>query len=225
MTDFEQELAQLRADVVLPDAEAAQRVSARLSRTIGALAPGASSLPRRGFRLAQPLQIVAGFVTGGVVGALLYGALRPPKVESVYVERPAVSASSPAASAPPEAAPPELAPRPSSRPAALPQAPLASAPRISVDRLASLAEQQALLDDARVAFARSDYTQTLQILATHAARFPKSVLAEEREALQIKALAGSDRQPEARARATRFQARYPQSLLLPSIKDSVGAIP
>jgi len=89
----------------------------------------------------------------------------------------------------------------------------------SGERAASLAEQQALLDVARGAFARGDYRATLQTLATHAARFPKSVLAEEREALQIKGLVASERLPEARSLARRFQARHPQSLLLPSIKD------
>jgi len=93
------------------------------------------------------------------------------------------------------------------------------------DRLTSLAEQQALLDVARASFARSDYTATVRTLAVHSARFPKSALAEEREALQIKALAGTSRMQEARTLATRFRARHPQSLLLPSIQDSVGAIP
>ena len=114
-------------------------------------------------------------------------------------------------------------PEPSTLPASKPVA--LAAPGASVDRSASLAEQQALLDVARQEFAQSDYAQTLKTLALHSARFSKSVLAEEREALWIKALAASDRLPDARARAARFRALYPQSLLLPSIIDSVGAIP
>ena len=226
MTDFEQELAQLRADLVTPDAEATRRVGARLSRSIGTLAVGSVPSMPRALAWARPLQLVASFVVGGVVGAGLYSALRAPKLERVYVERPPepvqvpVVAALPATRALPEMAPSAAPPLAFARSAAL--TPTASA---AGDRLASLAEQQALLDVARAAFAGSDYPATLKTLAAHSARFPKSVLAEEREGLQIKALAASGRVPEARALAARFQARHPQSLLLPSIKDSVGAIP
>jgi len=87
--------------------------------------------------------------------------------------------------------------------------------------LADLAEQQALLDQARAAFARSDYPNTLALLHTHHQRFAKSLLGEERAALEIKALAASGGKAEARASATRFRAQFPQSLLLPSVNDSV----
>jgi hypothetical protein len=235
MTNFDEELAQLRADVAVPDADATQRIAARLSRSIGAIAggsaPSALAAPT-GSPWARPLQLVTTFVVGGIVGAGLYGALREPRVERVYVEHPsapvqtAVSSAVPVPSALPvdsSVVDPQQKPvpaLPSARSSALP--PSASS---AGDRTASLAEQQALLDVARAAFARSDYKATLQTLTAHSARFPKSVLAEEREALQIKALAASGRLPEARTLAARFQARHPQSLLLPSIKDSVGAIP
>ncbi|HET7542989.1 MAG TPA: hypothetical protein VFK05_24115 [Polyangiaceae bacterium] len=224
MNDFDEELAQLRGEVIVPDAEATRRVAARLSRSIGALGVGQAS-PVPGMPGLRPLSLVTSFVVGGIAGAALYGALRAPRVEKVYVERPSASVQAPVTSAPPVAsappatsALPEVAPAP--RPAAL--TPSASA---SGERLASLAEQQAMLDVARAAFARSDYSATLKTLATHAARFPKSVLGEEREALQIKALAANDQLTQARTLAARFQTRHPQSLLLPSIKDSVGTIP
>jgi hypothetical protein len=220
VTDLEEELEQLRSDVVVPDAAAKRRIAARLSGSISALPRGSARGGQRAFPWSQPVRLAVSFVLGGMAGAGLYGALRPPKVERIYLERPAASAPVPTAKVIPDAAPfePPLA---SSRLAAPVSAPSA----VVVDRKASLAEQQALLDVARVAFARGKYPQTLQTLAAHSARFPKSVLAEEREALQIKALAASDRLPEARTRALRFKAQFPQSLLLPSIKDSVGAIP
>jgi len=229
MTDVDDELAALRAERVTPSEAATQRIAERLSRSIAAAALGDVSLPRRAFPWVRPAQLAASFALGGLFGAGLYGALRPPRVERVYVDRPAASA--PAAPAPaalasapttsdlPNAPVPEPSTLPASKPAAL------AAPGASVDRSASLAEQQALLDVARQEFAQSDYAQTLKTLALHSARFSKSVLAEEREALWIKALAASDRLPDARARAARFRALYPQSLLLPSIIDSVGAIP
>ena len=225
MTDFDDALEQLRADVALPDAAATERIGARLSRNIGAVGPGDVRVPQVGLPAVWPLRLVASFVIGGIVGAGIFGALRPPNVERVYIERP------PPLPVPAPSAFPATHPEPEAERAAPP--PLASsrsaAPRASAstsgDPLASLAEQQALLDVARAAFARGDNPATLRTLTTHAARFPKSVLAEEREALQIKALAESDRVPEARALAARFRARHPRSLLLPSIKDSVGAIP
>jgi hypothetical protein len=51
------------------------------------------------------------------------------------------------------------------------------------------------------------------------------MFAEEREALLIKALAASGQISTARAHAARFRARFPQSLLLPALADSVGQIP
>jgi len=65
----------------------------------------------------------------------------------------------------------------------------------------------------------------LAALKAHFRRYPKSMLGEERAALEIKALAASERRTEAMARAVRFKAQYPQSLLLPSVQDSVGVIP
>lgn len=222
MTDFDEELAVLRADVVAPDAAATERISARLSRSVGELALSGTSAAKGGVPWASPLKLVASFVIGGIVGAGVFSVLRPPRVERLYLEQPPPIEPVAVARTVPQPEPVAL-PTPtipsSKSPALLP------VPGAAVERKASLAEQQALLDVARVAYARGDYPQTLQTLATHSRRFPKSVLAEEREALQIKALAASDRLSDARERALRFQDRYPQSLLLPSIKDSVGAIP
>ena len=229
MTDVDDELAALRAELLTPSDAATQRIAERLSRSIAAAALGDVSLPRRAFPWLRPAQLAASFALGGLFGAGLYGALRAPRVERVYLDRPAAPApvapapaalaSAPTTSDLPSASGPEPSTLPASKPVAL------AAPGASVDRSASLAEQQALLDVARQEFAQSDYAQTLKTLALHSARFSKSVLAEEREALWIKALAASDRLPDARARAARFRALYPQSLLLPSIIDSVGAIP
>jgi len=225
MTDFDEELAQLRAEVVVPDATATRRVAARLSHSIGAAAVGQAG-SARAFLWARPLQLVTSFVLGGIVGAGVYGALRPPRLAYVTVERPLASVEAPVASAAPVPNPAfELAQTPPAAPVSLRTARLTPSASAGGERLASLAEQQALLDVARAEFARSDYAATLRTLAAHSARFPRSVLSEEREALQIKALAAGDRVPEARSLAARFQTRYPRSLLLPSVKDSVGTIP
>jgi len=225
MTNFDEELAQLRADVVVPDAEATRRIAARLSQSIGVLATGSAAAAPSALSWARPWQLMASFMVGGIVGAGAYGALRAPRVERVYVERPAAVVQAPVPSVAPASS---AAPAPSVAPESAPSSRAATpTPSTSVasDRLASLAEQQALLDVARAAFARGDYAATLKTLTIHAKRFSKSVLAEEREALQIKALAASGRMPEARALAASFRTRHPQSLLSPSIIDSVGTIP
>lgn len=218
-------LALLRADFTNPEPEIRARVSNRLAHSVGALALGggatiaASPAHWAAAIRGHSLGFVASFVLGGAAGAGLFAVLqRPPAPERVYVDRPIVQAA-PLVTASPK---PELAIAPalSASSETKPPAP-ASAPRGP----ASLAEQQALLDIARSAFGRSDYPQTLQALSAHFRRFPKSVLAEEREALEIKALAANGRGAEAKSRAARFSAQFPQSLLLPSITESLKAIP
>jgi len=223
-------IAGLRSDFERADTVVRERVSARLASSVGALtlqralSESGSLRPTRLLR-AHSLAIITSFALGGLCGAGLYGALRPPPpTRVVYVERPtansipaststtAQSGTAPALSAAPPVAKPPLAGG-AERPA-----PVRAG-------FANLAEQQALLDVARGAFARSDYSTTLDLLKTHFQRFPKSVLGEEREALAIKALAASGRRAEAQARALRFKAQFPQSLLMPSLNDSLQANP
>jgi len=230
-------IAMLRADFTPAHALAKERVSQRLAASVGALilngpprlpAPPARSLaPMLAALPAYPLVFVAVFALGGASGAGLVVALRSPsKPEIRYVDR---AVARPAATLPsPPTAPAIIASAP--LPPVLPPKPtvsvhLGAAPSAERSSVAQLAEQQALLDIARQAFARSDYSSTLQTLDAHFKRYPKSVLGEEREALQIKTLAATGQVTEARVRASRFKARFPQSLLLPSLTESIGAIP
>lgn len=236
MTDSDQDsvdpelLALLRSDFAPAAAAVKERVSNRLAHSVGALALSRGALgassgfgARAGLR---KLSFLASFAVGAACGAGLYAAARRPMPERVvYVDRPVWQAAPRASSLEPTPQEPQTVP------ALVPpaRAPSAVVPALSAsgDRggMASLAEQQALLDVARRAFAQSDYEATLATLATHFQRYPKSVLGEEREALDIKALAAAGRLDEAKARATRFKAQFPQSLLLPSVQDSVGLIP
>jgi hypothetical protein len=88
----------------------------------------------------------------------------------------------------------------------------------------SLAEQQILLDVARRALARGDGATALEALAWHRSRFPRTQLAEEREALTIKALRAAGRGGEASAQAQQFTARYPRSVFSPGLSET-EAIP
>lgn len=224
MNDFRDELTALQEDVMDPGITARERVAARLTHSIAALASAVAPSPKPSFAWAAPLRLATAFVVGGVTGAGLYGTLRPPAIERVFVERAGVAPSVALPRAQRELetlpSPPSPTPTASAKPA-IPGPALSAAS----DRSSSIAEQQALLDEARADFTHGDYAQTLATLAKHFQRFPKSVLAEEREALEIKALAAGGELPRAQRLATRFQAQYPQSLLLPSLRNSVGEIP
>jgi hypothetical protein len=74
-----------------------------------------------------------------------------------------------------------------------------------------------LLQQARAAVARQDFAAALAPIAEHARRFTHGRLAEEREALRVKALSGLGRSEEARRAADAFESRFPRSVLVPSV--------
>ena len=80
-----------------------------------------------------------------------------------------------------------------------------------------------LLQQARAAVAREDFLLALQLLAEHARRFKAGRLAEEREALRVKSLAGLGRRGAARRAAAAFEANFPRSPLLPSVSDMLDS--
>ena len=70
---------------------------------------------------------------------------------------------------------------------------------------------------ARAAVARGDFEVALSATSEHARRFKNGRLVEEREALRVKALMGLGRAEEARHAAAAFRARFPRSVLLPTV--------
>jgi hypothetical protein len=80
-----------------------------------------------------------------------------------------------------------------------------------------------LLQRAQVAFASRDFVGALVLLAEHGRRFPKGHLVEEREALRIRSLLGSGRGDDARRATATFANRFPRSVLLPRLRESVTA--
>jgi hypothetical protein len=82
-----------------------------------------------------------------------------------------------------------------------------------------------LLQQARVAVAREDFAPAMQLLAEHARRFKRGRLAEEREALRVKALAGLDRRADARRAAAEFEANFPRSPLLRAVRQMPDSAP
>jgi hypothetical protein len=89
-------------------------------------------------------------------------------------------------------------------------------------RASTLATERVALEIARTAIGRGAYDNAIDALASHERDHPRSAVAEEREVLWIRALAGAGRGAEASARAAAFRRRYPESLFLAAI-EHIGA--
>src|SRR5579871_5869868 len=131
--------------------------------------------------------------------------------------RPPAGPSAPEARAPlPAATPRPLADRPSEL--------LAERWHLPGPSKADLARQELrLLERARAAVAREDFAAALPPLTEHARHFRDGRLAEEREALRVKALAGLGRTAEARRAMAAFEARFPRSPLLSAVNQMVNS--
>jgi hypothetical protein len=70
-----------------------------------------------------------------------------------------------------------------------------------------------LLDEARRALGDARYRRALHLLAQHQRRFPNSQLAEERDALRVRALNGAGRADDAERAMNGFEERHPNSVL------------
>jgi len=79
----------------------------------------------------------------------------------------------------------------------------------------SYAAELDLLARAQVAYASREFSSALVLVAEHGRKFPSGRLAEEREALRVRALEGAGRTEEARRAATAFSSRFPRSIMLP----------
>jgi hypothetical protein len=214
----------LRAPPSPPDG-ARLRVRARLLAAIpgpggGGPTNGSGGAPLRGSRIGRvPLASVA-LLVGGAAGALLHAALsRPPPPAVVYVDRPIPVAVAPAPATLSSVAPsPEIAVAPS--PAS--SATLSSAPSAGPSQLAA---ERAFLDRARADLVAGEPARALEQLAKHRRSFLNPILAEERDAMEVEALARAGRGAEARARAEAFEKKSPDSLFLPTVSSAIESIP
>lgn len=89
----------------------------------------------------------------------------------------------------------------------------------------ALAEERRLLESARGELTRGQPMRALDWLAQHRERFPSGRLSEERDALEIRALAAEGRSGAARALADAFRTRYPRSVLRPVVDRAVAPEP
>jgi hypothetical protein len=90
---------------------------------------------------------------------------------------------------------------------------------------ASGADGLRLLRQARAAVAKQEFATALSRIAEHTHRFKDSRMAEEREALRVRALSGLGRSEEARHASEAFQVRFPRSVLLPAVRQMTGSGP
>ena len=82
-----------------------------------------------------------------------------------------------------------------------------------------------ILQPSRSAVAHGDFAAALRSITEHERRYPDGQLIEEREALRIRALTGLHRTDEARRAVAAFRERFPHSVLLPRMNESVRTTP
>lgn len=175
------------------------------NRTVPAPPPRAPA-PWIRWAAAAALTVVAGAATAAVAYHRHVQQLRASQtVAPSPMLEPASTGARPAA--------PVALPAPAPEPTTVPASEESRRTKVAVPQ-----EELRLLRLARAAVAREDFNAALRPIAEHARRFRDGRLAEEREALRVKALAGLGRTDEARRAATAFESRFPRSVLLPAVR-------
>jgi hypothetical protein len=182
--------------------------------------------PRQLVASAAAAAVAVGVV--GTVFALSGGWLRSTETDRVVSTPPASSTSRQPSVARPSsrdvtATPaPTVAP-PTTEPSDVPRSEIEPSPSRRAPTAQSYDAELQVMRSAHTAFAARDYSNALLLASEHARRFPKGLLAEEREALRIRCLMGSGRTSEARRGVASFATRFPRSVLLERLKVEVGA--
>lgn len=213
--NFSEERAELRA-----------RVSTRARAVLvgGPIPTGRSFWQRRMPLLVAALLVLAFAAAAIAARRELHGATErrssvPPPVGPTRPEPArAVEPGNPVPEATPE--PPKNAEKPE-RARAVP----ASRQSLGASAEGADALELGLLQRARGALAKGEYSRALEAIAEHQRRFPAGRLREEREALRIKALAGLGRTDEARRAAERFRERFPRSVLSSRVEETARPNP
>lgn len=151
------------------------------------------------------LPVTLALAVGAVGGAALHAQLRAPVIERVVVTVPGpVRVVTTTVTIERIVTASVAAPRP--------------APREAGSR------ERALLERARSALARRDAAEALEALALAKKVAPQGRLAEERDALEIRALYAAGRAAEARAAIEPFRRRYPESIFRPVVEAVARAL-
>ena len=102
-------------------------------------------------------------------------------------------------------------------------APRRASVQVPTPEPSTLAEENALLTDARDALARGDAAEAMRRADEHAKRFPSSVLADVRAVVRIEALCAQGKAPQARAEAKILLQGRPSSTARRRLEKSCGA--
>ena len=89
----------------------------------------------------------------------------------------------------------------------------------------SYAAELECLEHAQMALAGQDFRGALAASLEHGRRFPNGRLAEQREALRVRSLAGMGLATEAHRAAVAFGERFPRSVFLSRLHETTGARP
>ena len=121
----------------------------------------------------------------------------------------------------PSLAAPAPAPPPAATP--IPSSTSGPSPTLAPARAAgSLADEVALLGEAKRALEAGRTTAALAAITTHERRFPRGVLAQEAAALRIEATARSGDVERAVSLSRVFEAHYPESPLRETVRSAAG---
>lgn len=231
--------------------EARARVRARLAAVIPAMrtgsgtggpaAPAARTHAPPFF--GRPIAALATFAAGAMTGIALYSSYGPSSGAQrvVYLEHPIHADASPA---PGPESPADSSgasggvssPRDAVNSAtSVPRSsairkPVQTAPSRALvpppSRVSSLAAERMLLDEARAGLIQGNPERALANIDMHRKKYPDGQLAQERDALEVEALARAGRFDDARRAAAAFHARTPQdSIFAPTVEGALLSIP
>jgi hypothetical protein len=212
--------ALLERERVIPQLPAGQKARA-MARARASLAAGRSAMtaattaPMRARPGKRWAAAAAALLASAAVGAAAYG-LRARLAHAPQVA-PVAQATRVA-----------LAPTAPAPPVAIVEQPVAPTPPLTAPGPSAAETARAelhLLREAHAAVARRDFSAALVPIAEHARKFKNGRLAEEREALRVKALSGLGRTDEARRAAAAFRAHFPRSVLLPAVSQMPASGP
>lgn len=217
---FDVELAALleRGRTILPAPDVVRaRALARARATVAAASASltAPELPARGrgLRMAVAASVALAIGAAGATAALLGRTPHQPDASPPSGPR----VVPPAAAATPEPPPPRAMVLEATS-IAKPQRP--ARPATAQE---SYRAEVALLQRAQAAYTRRGFLDALVLVAEHGRLFPNGRLAEQREALRVRSLAGAGRTDDAHRAVTAFARRFPRSVLLQRLQETAQA--
>jgi len=229
-TDFERRL--LRA---AGENGPSRTASARMARALGVTAAigvttGAVKTLAAGAavsKAAAGTTVVWPWISAGVVGLVVAGAVVGTRVRHAPPPPPRVTRAVTAPMTPPPAPPPptSVAPEPAAAIETLPSPPAPARRNHGAAATSELADQIGSIDAARDALAKGADRAALEILRRYQDKYPAGSFRPEATALKVEALVKLGRQSEARALAERFVAEHRGSLLAGRVAALAGLTP